>query len=76
MLLERNSTLVTWKLFKKKFYTEYFSDSVRFAKEVESLQLVQGGMFVTEYADKFKHLLCFHTLSMDESDNVENLRMV
>ncbi|XP_022637932.1 uncharacterized protein LOC111241867 [Vigna radiata var. radiata] len=49
-----------------KFYEEYFPDSVRFAKEVEFLQLVQGNMTVSEYADKFKHLLRFHTLSMNE----------
>lgn len=53
-------------MFKKEFYIEYFPDSVRFAKEVEFLQLVQGNMTVLEYADKFKHLLRFHTLAMDE----------
>ncbi|XP_017434511.2 uncharacterized protein LOC108341320 [Vigna angularis] len=65
-LLERSGTPITWNLFKKKFYAEYFPDSVRFTKEVEFLQLVQGGMSVTEYADKFKHLIRFHTLVMDE----------
>ncbi|XP_052735562.1 uncharacterized protein LOC128197546 [Vigna angularis] len=65
-LLERSGTPITWNLFKKKFYAEYSLDSVRFTKEVEFLQLVQGGMSVTEYADKFKHLIRFHTLDMDE----------
>ncbi|XP_014493399.1 uncharacterized protein LOC106755708 isoform X2 [Vigna radiata var. radiata] len=65
-LLEGSGTHITWELFKKKFYTEYFPDSVRFAKEVEFLQLVQGGMSVSEYTDKFKHLIRFHTLTMNE----------
>ncbi|XP_017420311.1 uncharacterized protein LOC108330334 [Vigna angularis] len=44
MLLQGSDTPITWDLFKKKFYTEYFLDSVRFAKEIEFLQLVQGNM--------------------------------
>ncbi|KAG2410749.1 Tubulin-folding cofactor [Vigna angularis] len=66
MLLDRSGTPITWGLFKKKFYSEYFPDSVRFAKEMEFLQLVQGGMSVSEYADKFKHLIRFHTMERDE----------
>ncbi|XP_017413022.1 uncharacterized protein LOC108324592 [Vigna angularis] len=66
MLLEGSGTPISWEVFKHKFYTEYFSDSVRFAKEVEFLQLVQGNMLVLEYADQFKHLLRFHTLRMNE----------
>ncbi|XP_047175588.1 uncharacterized protein LOC124843012 [Vigna umbellata] len=65
-LLESSDTQITWELFKKKFYTEYFLDNVWFAKEVEFLQLVQGGMSFSEYADRFKHLIRFHTLAMDE----------
>ncbi|XP_017412901.1 uncharacterized protein LOC108324463 [Vigna angularis] len=66
MLLESSGTPISWEVFKKKFYAKYFSDSVRFVKEVEFLELVQGGMTVSEYADRFKHLLRFHTLAMDE----------
>ncbi|XP_027922644.1 uncharacterized protein LOC114180530 [Vigna unguiculata] len=55
-----------WELFKKKFYAEFFPDSVRYAKEVEFLQLMQGDMSVSEYAEKFKHLGRFHTLKMAE----------
>ncbi|KAG2409018.1 uncharacterized protein HKW66_Vig0038400 [Vigna angularis] len=65
-LLERSGKPITWNLFQNKFYAEYFPDSVRYTKEVEFLQLVQRGMTVTEYADKFKHLSRFHTLDMDE----------
>ncbi|XP_047175074.1 uncharacterized protein LOC124842604 [Vigna umbellata] len=66
MLLEGSGTPISWEVFKQKFYTEYFPDSIRFAKEVEFLQLVQGNMSVSEYADRFKHLLRFHTLTMNE----------
>ncbi|WVZ10401.1 hypothetical protein V8G54_014931 [Vigna mungo] len=65
-LLESTNVPITWDTFKTKFYEEYFPNSVRFAKEVEFLQLVQGNMTVSEYADKFKHLLRFHTLAMNE----------
>ncbi|XP_027912630.1 uncharacterized protein LOC114172246 [Vigna unguiculata] len=40
-------------------------NSVRYAKEVEFLQLTQGGKSVTDYAEKFKHLICFYTLPLD-----------
>ncbi|XP_017423583.2 uncharacterized protein LOC108332791 [Vigna angularis] len=66
LLLESIGTHISWDVFKIKFYEEYFPDSVRFAKELEFLQLVQGSMTVLEYADKFKHLLHFHTLAMNE----------
>ncbi|XP_017431813.1 uncharacterized protein LOC108339181 [Vigna angularis] len=66
MILERSGTLITWELFRTKFYTEYFPDNVRFAKEVEILELMQGNRSVSEYADSFKHLLRFNTMAMDE----------
>lgn len=34
MILEGSGALITWELFKKKFYTEYFPDNVRFDKEI------------------------------------------
>ncbi|XP_052728431.1 uncharacterized protein LOC128195237 [Vigna angularis] len=57
---------ITWEVFRNKFYEEYFPDSVRFAKEVEFLQLVQGGMSVSEYTNKFKHLIRFNTMATSE----------
>lgn len=66
MILEGSRTPITWDLFKRKFYREYFPDSVHFAKEVEFLELVQGNMFISEYVDRFKHLLCFNTMAVDE----------
>jgi len=66
MMLEDSREPITWELFKKTFYVEYFPDSVRYAKEVEFLQLMQGDMLVLEYAEKFKHLDRFHSLKMAE----------
>ncbi|XP_047177829.1 uncharacterized protein LOC124844860 [Vigna umbellata] len=57
---------ITWEVFRAKFYEEYFSDSVRFVKEVEFLQLIQGGMSVSEYTNKFKHLVRFNTMATSE----------
>ncbi|XP_052726212.1 uncharacterized protein LOC128194685 [Vigna angularis] len=57
---------ITWEVFRNKFYEEYFPDSVRFAKEVEFLQLVQGSMSVSEYTNKFKHLVRFNTMATSE----------
>ncbi|XP_017405444.1 uncharacterized protein LOC108318958 [Vigna angularis] len=57
---------ITWEVFQSKFYEEYFPDSVRFAKEVEFLQLVQGGMSVSEYTNKFKHLVRFNMMATSE----------
>ncbi|XP_014523078.1 uncharacterized protein LOC106779479 [Vigna radiata var. radiata] len=66
MMLEDERVPITWDLFKEKFYGEYFPDNVRFAKEVEFLQLVQGGMTATEYTDRFKHLVRFYTMGINE----------
>ncbi|XP_052735054.1 uncharacterized protein LOC108319991 [Vigna angularis] len=57
---------INWEVFRNKFYEEYFPDSVCFAKEVEFLQLVQGGMSVSEYTNKFKHLVRFNTMATSE----------
>ncbi|XP_047150883.1 uncharacterized protein LOC124822852 [Vigna umbellata] len=57
---------ISWEVFRSKFYEEYFPDSVRYAKEVEFLQLVQGGKYVSEYTNAFKHLLRFNTMATNE----------
>ncbi|XP_052732489.1 uncharacterized protein LOC128196275 [Vigna angularis] len=66
MILEGARTPITWDLFKRKFYREYFPDTLRYAKEVEFLELVQGNMSVSEYTNHFKHLLRFNTMTVDE----------
>ncbi|XP_017413132.1 uncharacterized protein LOC108324707 [Vigna angularis] len=57
---------VNWAVFRTKFYEEYFPDSVRYAKEVEFLQLVQGGISVSEYTNRFKHLVRLNTMATSE----------
>jgi len=65
-IMKERGKPMTWEAFRGKFLSEYFPDSVRFAKEVEFLQLTQGGKSVTDYAKKFKHLIRFYTLPLDE----------
>ena len=55
MMLEDSREPITWELFKKKFYAEYFLDSVRYDKEGEFLQLMQGEMSVSEYAENLSN---------------------
>ncbi|XP_027922937.1 uncharacterized protein LOC114180844 [Vigna unguiculata] len=66
MVMEEKHEDVTWRAFKKRFLSEYFPDSVRYAKEVEFLQLTQGNKSVAEYAERFKHLGRFYTMPLDE----------
>jgi len=65
-IMEEKDELVTWEAFRGKFLSEYFPDNVRYAKEVEFLQLTQGGKLVTKYTEKFKHLSRFYTIPLDE----------
>jgi len=65
-IMEEREKPVTWEGFKGKFLSEYFLDSVRYAKEVEFLQLTQGTKFVAEYVERFKHLSRFYTMPLDE----------
>ncbi|XP_052732056.1 uncharacterized protein LOC128196149 [Vigna angularis] len=66
LILQEGSEIITWEVFKNKFYAEYFPDSVRHAKEVEFLKLVQGDKSMAEYADKFKQLGRFYTQPSNE----------
>jgi len=38
-ILEEREEPMTWEAFRKRFLSEYFPDSIRYAKEVEFLQL-------------------------------------
>jgi hypothetical protein len=51
---------VTWAVFKREFLNRYFPEDVRGKKEIEFLELKQGDMSVTEYADKFVELAKFY----------------
>jgi len=57
---------VSWETFRERFLSEYLPNSIRYDKEVEFLQLTQGGKTVAEYAERFKHLSRFYTLPLDE----------
>ena len=65
-IMEERQEPITWDVFRRKFLFEYFPDSVKYAKEVEFLQLTQGSKSVAEYAEKFKHLSRFYTMPLDE----------
>lgn len=55
-LLEAEGREITWEVFRTRFLERYFPTSVRYAKEMEFLQLRQGGMTVGDYAAKFESL--------------------
>jgi len=65
-IMDERGEPVTWEAFREKFLSEYFPNNVRYAKEVEFLQLTQGGKSVADYAEKFKHLSRIYTLPLDE----------
>ena len=66
-MMEDKGEDATWENFKVRFLEEYFSDSVRYAKEIEFMQVEQGNLSVTEYATRFKHLDRFYTQTMTEA---------
>nr|KYP34651.1 RNA-directed DNA polymerase isogeny [Cajanus cajan] len=55
-LLEGGGIIITWEVFRAKFFEKYFPNDVRRAKEIEFMQLKQGNMTVGEYASKFEEL--------------------
>ena len=66
-MMEDREEIVTWESFKVRFLEEYFPNSVRYAKEVEFMQLEQGNISITEYATRFKHLARFYTQTMTKA---------
>jgi len=64
LVMEEKHEDITWEAFKRRFLSEFFPDSVRYAKEVEFLQLTQGNKSVAEYAERFKHLGRFYTMPL------------
>jgi len=57
----------TWDNFKARFLEDHFSNSVRYAKEIEFIQLEQENLSLTEYATRFKHLARFYTQTLTEA---------
>ncbi|XP_068498179.1 uncharacterized protein [Phaseolus vulgaris] len=66
-MMEDKGEIVTWESFKVRFLEEYFPNSVRYAKEIEFMQLEQGNLSVIEYVTRFKHLARFYTQTMTEA---------
>ena len=66
-MIEDRGEDATWENFKVRFLEEYFSNGVRYAKEIEFMQLEQRNLSVTEYATRFKHLARFYTQTMTET---------
>jgi len=65
-IMEERQEPVRWEVFRRKFLSKYFPDIIKYAKEMEFLQLTQGSKFVAKYAEKFKHLNRFYTMQLDE----------
>ncbi|GAU29258.1 hypothetical protein TSUD_392080 [Trifolium subterraneum] len=51
--------VITWEMFKRKFFNKYFPSDVKNKKVVEFMKLEQGNMSVVEYAAKFESLCAF-----------------
>jgi len=66
-MMEDRGEDATWENSKVRFLEEYFPNSVRYAKEIEFMQLEQENISVTEYATRFKHLARFYTQTMTEA---------
>ena len=69
-LLEESQTNVSWEVFKGTFYQKYFLASVQNVKELEFMQLCQGGRSVSKYIAKFEELCKFSTIYQLNSDEV------
>ncbi|GAU16878.1 hypothetical protein TSUD_368270 [Trifolium subterraneum] len=50
---------ITWEMFKREFFNNYFPADVKNKKVVEFMKLEQGNMSVAEYAAKFESLCAF-----------------
>ena len=69
-LLEDSQIDVIWHMFKRAFYQKYFPASIRNAKELEFMQLQQGGKSMLEYIAKFEELCKFSTIYQQNPDKV------
>ena len=60
-LLQAQVVPPTWMSFRASFLKKYFPENVRNQKEIEFLQLKQGGMTVDQYTARFDELAKFST---------------
>nr|KYP33692.1 hypothetical protein KK1_045441 [Cajanus cajan] len=66
-MLTARGVAVDLECFRRLFLEKYFLESVRHAKEVEFMRLHQGGMTVSEYAMRFKHLSRFYSQAISKA---------
>nr|KYP59881.1 hypothetical protein KK1_015322 [Cajanus cajan] len=66
-MMESIDVVVDWDCFKEVFLEKYFSDSVRYAKEVEFIRVHQESLSVSEYAIRFEHLARFYSQVVSEA---------
>ena len=59
-VLEAACEVVTWAMFSQEFLRKYFPEDVRGKKEIEFLELKQGGMSVTNYTARFVELVQYY----------------
>ena len=59
---------ISWTHFKRIFFEKYFPSSMRPAKEIEFINLVQGYVIVTQYERQFEQLSRFapHLVDIEE----------
>nr|KYP37203.1 hypothetical protein KK1_041621 [Cajanus cajan] len=66
-MLTVTGVAVDWECFKRVFLEKYFPESMRHPKEAEFMRLHQGGMSVSEYAMRFKHLARFYLQAISKA---------
>nr|KYP69915.1 hypothetical protein KK1_009122 [Cajanus cajan] len=66
-MLVARGVAVDWECFKRVFLEKYFPESVRHAKVAEFMRLHQGGMSVSDYAMRFKHLTRLYSQAIFEA---------
>ena len=69
-LLEDSQTDITWEVFKEAFYQNYFPTSIRNAKELDVMQLQQGGRSMSKYIAKFEELCKFSIIYQQNPNEV------
>ena len=67
-LLEGAQTHITLEVFKMHFYEKCFPASMRNAKELDFISLLQRTMNIAEYTAKFEELCKFSTIYQRNPD--------
>ncbi|XP_057755935.1 uncharacterized protein LOC130975122 [Arachis stenosperma] len=75
-LLRLQKVDITWALFHEAFYKKYLHESLREARELELLQLMQGSMNIAEYTSKFEELCRSSRISQGTPESYEGWKCV